>query len=219
MVLGFHKKLSAEILSEDGLVVLGSGMGIDNVFERFIRLYSSSATHIVLVLNLPQSLQELYRQRMAYHGVCSLPRIINNESSNAERYALTLALALAFGIAVKIALCSSADGKCTVLDSSTLYLQGGVLFITSWILVLDLLRKRVPLHVVSGILVYNAHRYVCPRDASVATCGSVADTCHVRDVVQIGGVLYRGIHSQALSTRKQGLPMAVLASVLSSSRH
>ncbi|KAK6192721.1 hypothetical protein SNE40_004145 [Patella caerulea] len=40
------------------------------------------------------------------------------------------------------------------------YLQGGVLFITSRILVVDLLTDRVPVDHVSGILVYKAHKII-----------------------------------------------------------
>ena len=40
-----------------------------------------------------------------------------------------------------------------------IYLQGGVLFITSRILVVDLLRKYCPVEKVAGLLVYNAHRF------------------------------------------------------------
>ncbi len=40
------------------------------------------------------------------------------------------------------------------------YMEGGVLFVTSRILVVDLLTNRVPIDLVSGILVYNAHKYV-----------------------------------------------------------
>lgn len=38
-----------------------------------------------------------------------------------------------------------------------MYLEGGVLFISGRILVVDFLKKRVPIHLVSGILMYRAH--------------------------------------------------------------
>lgn len=38
-----------------------------------------------------------------------------------------------------------------------MYLEGGVLFTSGPILVVDLLKKRIPLHLVTGILVYRAH--------------------------------------------------------------
>lgn len=38
-----------------------------------------------------------------------------------------------------------------------MYLDGGVLFVSGRIFVVDLLKKRVPLNLVTGILVYRAH--------------------------------------------------------------
>ncbi|KAK2179590.1 hypothetical protein NP493_480g01020 [Ridgeia piscesae] len=45
-------------------------------------------------------------------------------------------------------------------DRHTVYMEGGVLFVTSRILVVDLLTNRVPIEHVSGILVYNAHKII-----------------------------------------------------------
>ena len=42
----------------------------------------------------------------------------------------------------------------------SVYLSGGVLFVTSRILVVDMLTKRLPIHLVTGIVVYRAHKYV-----------------------------------------------------------
>ena len=39
-----------------------------------------------------------------------------------------------------------------------IYLEGGVLFATSRILVVDLLTQRIPVDLITGILVYNAHK-------------------------------------------------------------
>lgn len=38
-----------------------------------------------------------------------------------------------------------------------MYLEGGILFIPGRILVVDLLKNRLPLNLVTGILVYKAH--------------------------------------------------------------
>jgi len=38
-------------------------------------------------------------------------------------------------------------------------MKGGVLFITSRILVVDLLRRQCPVDKVAGLLVFNSHRY------------------------------------------------------------
>ena len=42
----------------------------------------------------------------------------------------------------------------------SVYLNGGVLFVTSRILVVDMLTKKLPIHLVTGIVVYRAHKYV-----------------------------------------------------------
>lgn len=40
----------------------------------------------------------------------------------------------------------------------SVYLSGGVLFVTSRILVVDMLTKRLPIHLVTGIVVFRAHK-------------------------------------------------------------
>ncbi|XP_058796659.1 DNA repair endonuclease XPF [Phymastichus coffea] len=47
--------------------------------------------------------------------------------------------------------------QCLAEERDITYLEGGVLFISGRILVVDLLKNRVPLNLVSGILVYRAH--------------------------------------------------------------
>lgn len=49
------------------------------------------------------------------------------------------------------------NAECTSNEREVMYLEGGVLFISGRILVVDLLKNRVPLHLVTGILVYRAH--------------------------------------------------------------
>ncbi|XP_029178024.1 LOW QUALITY PROTEIN: DNA repair endonuclease XPF [Nylanderia fulva] len=49
------------------------------------------------------------------------------------------------------------NSEYTSSEREIMYLEGGVLFISGRILVVDLLKNRVPLHLVTGILVYRAH--------------------------------------------------------------
>ncbi|XP_024942375.1 DNA repair endonuclease XPF isoform X1 [Cephus cinctus] len=42
-------------------------------------------------------------------------------------------------------------------ERELMYLEGGVLFVSGRILVVDLLKKRLPIHLVTGMLVYRAH--------------------------------------------------------------
>eukprot|EP00095_Tigriopus_kingsejongensis_P010571 snap_masked-scaffold1137_size60140-processed-gene-0.6 protein:Tk10571 transcript:snap_masked-scaffold1137_size60140-processed-gene-0.6-mRNA-1 annotation:"dna repair endonuclease xpf" len=43
-------------------------------------------------------------------------------------------------------------------ERSRVYLQGGVLFVTTRILVVDLLTERIPVHLITGLLLYRAHQ-------------------------------------------------------------
>ena len=58
-----------------------------------------------------------------------------------------------------------------------LYVGGGVLFITSRILVVDLLKKQCPVDKVAGILVFNAHRY--NTRGSWQTCNNFCIVCYI----------------------------------------
>lgn len=46
----------------------------------------------------------------------------------------------------------------SIAERQRVYLEGGVLFITTRILVVDLLMERIPIHLITGILLYRAHQ-------------------------------------------------------------
>ncbi|XP_017797477.1 PREDICTED: DNA repair endonuclease XPF [Habropoda laboriosa] len=58
--------------------------------------------------------------------------------------------------------------ECSSAEREILYLEGGVLFMSGPILVVDLLKKRVPLNLVTGILVYRAHNILNAYQQSFA---------------------------------------------------
>lgn len=47
--------------------------------------------------------------------------------------------------------------ECTSDEREMMYMEGGVLFMSGPVLVMDLLKKRIPLNLVTGVLVYRAH--------------------------------------------------------------
>ena len=75
-------------------------------------------------------------------GVDHLPRAITNEVSTRER----------------LGGCCLACSDCFV-SREAVYKRGGVVFITSRILVVDLLRRQCPVSSVSGLLIWSAHKY------------------------------------------------------------
>ncbi|XP_064476918.1 DNA repair endonuclease XPF-like isoform X2 [Ornithodoros turicata] len=52
----------------------------------------------------------------------------------------------------------SITSECSTKERNDIYLAGGVLFVTSRILVVDMLMERVPIELVTGIIVYRAHK-------------------------------------------------------------
>ncbi|XP_076231477.1 DNA repair endonuclease XPF mei-9 isoform X1 [Calliopsis andreniformis] len=58
--------------------------------------------------------------------------------------------------------------ECSADERELMYLEGGVLFMSGPILVVDLLKNRVPLNLVTGILVYRAHNILNSYQAAFA---------------------------------------------------
>lgn len=52
----------------------------------------------------------------------------------------------------------SITADCSTKDRNDVYLAGGVLFVTSRILVVDMLMERIPIDLITGIIVYRAHK-------------------------------------------------------------
>jgi hypothetical protein len=145
-LLDFQRAMLAEIISEDCLVVLGSGLGLYDVLLHFVLLHCHKDT-LVLLINSSQARPHappgnshargvagaqaqdtrLFEDALC-HEVGILPRSLTNETPSEER--------------------------------EKVYNDGGVVSVTNRILTVDFLCKRVPLEAVKGIVVCNAHKVV-----------------------------------------------------------
>ena len=54
----------------------------------------------------------------------------------------------------------SVTAEVSTSERELVYLEGGVLFVTSRILVVDLLMERLPAHLVTGVVVWKAHKVI-----------------------------------------------------------
>ncbi|KAI8870553.1 hypothetical protein GQ42DRAFT_122126 [Ramicandelaber brevisporus] len=117
--LAFQQRAFEELIEEDGLLVLGRGLGLQQILVHMLRCYSDPRV-LVLLLNVQSEELAILRSH-----VPSLSVIVG-ETSAAER--------------------------------NRLYKQGGVISISSQIFILDLLTKRAPTHLITGIIIANAHR-------------------------------------------------------------
>jgi DNA excision repair protein ERCC-4 len=121
----FHRAIFADVLREDGLLVMSRGLCIRDLIAKLVKLMHVPS-QLVFVLNsaaIATSVMEALRA----DGVADeqLPATMNNQTPAAQR--------------------------------QLLYKKGGCCFVTSRILVVDLLTKRVDPLLIAGFLVCDAH--------------------------------------------------------------
>uniref|UniRef100_A0A7S3A8B9 DNA repair endonuclease XPF n=1 Tax=Rhodosorus marinus TaxID=101924 RepID=A0A7S3A8B9_9RHOD len=129
MIMRLYDKILEEVRDEDGLVVLGHGLGAPFAFANLVDsvLSNSSEGSIVLGLQISPALAaELSRHVIESGKSSSAPRVITSDYSIPER--------------------------------REVYAFGGFLAATARILVHDFLRSVIPVNKVVGIIVNDAHR-------------------------------------------------------------
>jgi DNA excision repair protein ERCC-4 len=138
-MLGFQEAILSEALAEDGLTVLGRGLGLHGILAQIVRIYSAAGTApavaaadggpqqaLVFVLNVGKDQQQQLEEDLStVTGTHSL-RFVNQEVGTAER--------------------------------AKVYLQGGIVIATAPILIVDSLNGRVNAKHISGLIVNDAHR-------------------------------------------------------------
>lgn len=129
--LAFQKEIVAELVAEDALLILAKGLGLRNILGAFLQIYSQPQ-NLVLLINT------------------------NTEEETALRDDLLRSSGIDKG---GVSHFKSITSELSLAERSDLYRYGGVMAITSRILVMDLLTGRVPVQLITGILVANAHRY------------------------------------------------------------
>ncbi|KAG0366786.1 hypothetical protein BC939DRAFT_406825 [Gamsiella multidivaricata] len=127
--LAFQKEIVAELVAEDALLIMAKGLGLKSILGAFLQIYSQPQ-NLVLLINT------------------------NTEEQATLRDDLLRSTSLGQGGVYF----RSINSEQSLADRSELYRYGGVMAITSRILVMDLLTGRIPVHLVTGILVANAHR-------------------------------------------------------------
>lgn len=133
--LPFQKEIVTELVAEDALLIMAKGLGLRSIVGAFLQIYSQPQ-NLVLLINT------------------------NAEEEAALREDLLRSTDIGQG-GVYFRSITSEQGTA---ERGDLYRHGGVLAITSVILVMDLLTGRIPLHLVTGVLVVNAHRYGCSNN-------------------------------------------------------
>ncbi len=133
-MLPFENEMFLDAVSQDGLLVAAKGLGLDGVISGLLRVYSDPG-NLVLVMGLDEAEEEHFIRAM------EAP-----EEAEADTES---------GVTVPPRRITS---EFTSAERQKIYRSGGVFFVTTRILVVDLLTDRIPGDLVTGILVWRAHR-------------------------------------------------------------
>lgn len=112
----------------DGLVIMSRGLGLRKVLLAFLNIYSHNK-NLVILLNTSQQEIESLKEELA----------IIQKSRNGQSF-------------LKII-----NNETPSSERHSIYINGGMLAITSRILVVDMLNKCIPTHLITGFLINHAH--------------------------------------------------------------
>ncbi|NXS42580.1 XPF endonuclease, partial [Balaeniceps rex] len=136
VLLEHESQIFLDLFHQDGLVICARGLGIDRLLLRFLRLYCEPAS-LVLVLNTPPA--SLLPRPFPLTGEYFIDQLRSDGVVHIPR---------------------RVTNEITNNTRYEFYTQGGVIFATSRILVVDFLTDRIPANLITGILVYKAHRII-----------------------------------------------------------
>lgn len=135
LYLEFEQEMLLSVMNENSLTITSKGLANDRLLMNLVRTFSTNC-QLVLVIGADQEEEE-----SVIHQVTDMIEG-QNEKEVDENFVPPKRIAFE-------------SGQATRRD---IYLCGGVIFITTRILVVDMLTKRLPFESVSGIIVANAHR-------------------------------------------------------------
>ena len=82
--LKYQSEAFNELLNEDGLLVMASGLGIKQILFAFLEMFCDSQS-LVLVLNLADSDVDWLLEEFSIAGIKTLPRAVDAAVSTSER--------------------------------------------------------------------------------------------------------------------------------------
>jgi DNA excision repair protein ERCC-4 len=130
VLLEYENQIYLDMYHNDALLIEAGGLGIERIFTNFIKLYSDPV-HLVIIINTHDAEEQYFINRLKEYNV-------DNDM-----------------LPTKITTETHSQAQRTEA-----YLRGGCFFITSRILVVDMLTDRIPIDLITGILVFNAHKII-----------------------------------------------------------
>ena len=145
-LLSFHKLILQTIHdpATNDLLILARGLGLRRIVCTLMKIYDSPR-NLVLLANATPEEESAIGEELGIMG-CRKPglRIVGYETPRKDRYAYPSYTILTLR-------------NCFVRQS--LYRQGGIISVTSRILVVDMLQSNIPTGLITGLLVLHAEKY------------------------------------------------------------
>lgn len=144
LLLEYETEMFLSLFSTDGLLIAAEGLGIDRILLHFMKIYSEEGS-LVLLLNTTTPEQVTVQQTKPRMGL-KLTEILTCGVMLTLQEFFTEQLR-AEGVNH---LPQTINSDIQSTERYHVYTQGGVLFVTSRILVVDFLTDRIPAHLISG---------------------------------------------------------------------
>lgn len=145
-LLAFHKEILEEIHdpSKSDLLILARGLGLRRIICTLMKIYDSPQNLVLLVNATPEE-EVAIGEELGIMG-CRKPglRIVGYEMGKRDRSALFHP--------------SSEGVRCSHPSRQDLYKKGGLISVTSRILVVDMLQSDIPTELITGIIVLHGER-------------------------------------------------------------
>lgn len=130
VLLEYENQLYLDMFHNDALLIMAEGLGIERIFLNFIKLYCDPG-QLIMIINTHEAEEAYFTSK-----------IKEDNPQNAE-------------FITKITTETHTQN-----ERAQAYLKGGCFFVTTRILVVDMLTDRIPTDLITGILVYNAHKII-----------------------------------------------------------
>lgn len=127
--IGFHKDIINEIATESGLLVLARGLGLDSIIKSLVHLYADPKLLVFLISSENDD-----------------PLMDLDEEKNMD---------LAIETAAHI---NRVKTDHSIKERCRIYGRGGVIILSSRVLLMDLLHDRIPIPLITGVMIQNAHK-------------------------------------------------------------
>jgi DNA excision repair protein ERCC-4 len=149
-LLPYENQIFLDLYHEDGLLVMAEGLGLERIFLNFIKLYCDPS-HLIMIVNTNEAEEKYFISKLqTEHNTAHLPQRITTGATRTY-FSSTYFKSIENSFQIETH---------TMNERVQAYLKGGSFFITSRILVTDMLTERIPIDLINGILVYRAHRLI-----------------------------------------------------------